>query len=80
MTEETVEPLLKASEPEIRVPTFTVRWGPRYDPEMIVDERMLDSVNRVILRLKQERGRRPPRDCKCSATNSCTTSQTTRRS
>ena len=35
LTEETVEPLLKASEEEIQALSFTVRWGPQYDPEMI---------------------------------------------
>ena len=37
LTEETVEPLLKATEQEIQVLSFTVRWGPRYDPEMILE-------------------------------------------
>jgi hypothetical protein len=30
LTEETVEPLVKATEQEIQALTFTVRWGPRY--------------------------------------------------
>jgi len=29
--------LLKATEQEIQVLSFTVRWGPRYDPEMILE-------------------------------------------
>jgi hypothetical protein len=37
LTEETVEPLLKATEQEIQAVSFTVRWGPRYDPEMILE-------------------------------------------
>ena len=37
LTEETVEPLLKASEPEIQALSFAVRWGPHYDPEMILE-------------------------------------------
>jgi hypothetical protein len=37
LTEETVEPLLKATDEEIQALSFTVRWGPRYDPEMIVE-------------------------------------------
>ena len=37
LTEETVEPLLKASEQEIQALSFEVRWGPHYDPEMIVE-------------------------------------------
>jgi len=37
LTEETVEPLLNATEQEIQVLSFTVRWGPRYDPEMILE-------------------------------------------
>jgi hypothetical protein len=36
-TEETVEPLLRATDAEIQALTFTVRWGPRYDPEMILE-------------------------------------------
>jgi hypothetical protein len=35
--EETVEPLLKASEEQIQALSFVVRWGPRYDPEMILE-------------------------------------------
>jgi hypothetical protein len=37
LMEETVEPLLKATEAEIQALSFTVRWGPRYDPEMILE-------------------------------------------
>jgi hypothetical protein len=37
LTEDTVEPLLKATDQEIQAVSFTVRWGPRYDPEMIVE-------------------------------------------
>jgi hypothetical protein len=37
MTESTVEPLLGATEKEIQALSFPVRWGPRYDPEMIVE-------------------------------------------
>ena len=37
LTEETVEPLLKATEEEIQALSFTVRWGPQYDPEMILE-------------------------------------------
>jgi hypothetical protein len=36
-TEATVEPLLNATEDEIQALSFTVRWGPRYDPEMILE-------------------------------------------
>jgi hypothetical protein len=37
LTEQTVEPLLKATEEEIQALSFKVRWGPRYDPEMILE-------------------------------------------
>ena len=37
LMEETVEPLLKATEAEIQTLSFTVRWGPEYDPEMILE-------------------------------------------
>ena len=37
LTEETVEPLLNATDQEIQTLSFTVRWGPRYDPEMILE-------------------------------------------
>jgi hypothetical protein len=37
LMEQTVEPLLNATEPEIQALSFTVRWGPRYDPEMILE-------------------------------------------
>jgi hypothetical protein len=36
-TEGTVEPLLRATEADIQALSFTVRWGPRYDPEMILE-------------------------------------------
>jgi hypothetical protein len=36
-TEDTVEPLLAATDAQIQVLSFTVRWGPRYDPEMILE-------------------------------------------
>jgi hypothetical protein len=36
-TEATVEPLLRATEEEIQALSFTVRWGPRYDPEMLLE-------------------------------------------
>ena len=36
-TEETVEPLLGFTDEEIQAVSFTVRWGPRYDPEMILE-------------------------------------------
>jgi len=37
LTEETVEPLLNATEQDIQALSFAVRWGPRYDPEMILE-------------------------------------------
>jgi hypothetical protein len=37
LTEETVEPLLNATEQEIQAVSFVVRWGPRYDPEMLLE-------------------------------------------
>jgi hypothetical protein len=37
LTEETVQPLLNATEQEIQALSFAVRWGPRYDPEMILE-------------------------------------------
>ena len=37
LTEKTVEPLLNAADEEIQALSFTVRWGPRYDPEMILE-------------------------------------------
>ena len=37
LMEQTVEPLLRANEQEIQALTFVVRWGPRYDPEMILE-------------------------------------------
>jgi hypothetical protein len=36
-TEETVEPLLKATEQDVQALSFTVRWGPQYDPEMMLE-------------------------------------------
>jgi hypothetical protein len=36
-TEATVEPLLRATEEEIQAMSFPVRWGPRYDPEMLLE-------------------------------------------
>ena len=37
LMEETVEPLLGADDQGIQALSFTVRWGPRYDPEMILE-------------------------------------------
>ena len=37
LTEDTVEPLLGATEEEIQAISFTVRWGPQYDPEMLLE-------------------------------------------
>jgi hypothetical protein len=37
LTEETVEPLLNATEKENQAVSFVVRWGPRYDPEIILE-------------------------------------------
>jgi hypothetical protein len=37
LTEDTVEPLLRATEQEIQALSFAVRWGPIYDPEMILE-------------------------------------------
>jgi hypothetical protein len=37
LMEETVEPLLNATEHDIQALSFAVRWGPRYDPEMILE-------------------------------------------
>ena len=37
LMEEAVKPLLNATEQEIQALSFTVRWGPRYDPEMILE-------------------------------------------
>ena len=36
-TEATVEPLLRATQEEIQNMSFAVRWGPQYDPEMILE-------------------------------------------
>lgn len=37
LMEETVEPLLNATDQDIQVLSFAVRWGPRYHPEMILE-------------------------------------------
>jgi hypothetical protein len=37
LTEETVEPLLNATAQDIQALSFTVRWGPRFDPEMMLE-------------------------------------------
>jgi hypothetical protein len=37
LTEATVEPLLSATEEQIQKLSFPVRWGPQYDPEMILE-------------------------------------------
>ena len=37
LTEVTVEPLLSATEEQIQALSFNVRWGPRYDPEMMLE-------------------------------------------
>ena len=37
LTEDAVEPLLNATDQEIQALSFAVRWGPRYDPEMILE-------------------------------------------
>ena len=37
LTEATVEPLLRASEEDVQELSFSVRWGPRYDPEMMME-------------------------------------------
>jgi len=36
-TESTVEPLLAMSEEDVLALSFPVRWGPTYDPEMILE-------------------------------------------
>ena len=36
-TEATVEPLLNATDEQIQALSFAVRWGPRYDPEMLLE-------------------------------------------
>ncbi len=36
-TESTVEPLIEMSEDEVLALSFPVRWGPTYDPEMILE-------------------------------------------
>ena len=37
LMEETVAPLRGATDSEIQAVSFNVRWGPRYDPEMILE-------------------------------------------
>lgn len=37
LTEETVEPLLDLQDEGIQAISFVVRWGPRYDPEMLLE-------------------------------------------
>ncbi len=37
LMEETVAPLRGATDSEIQALSFNVRWGPRYDPEMILE-------------------------------------------
>ena len=37
LMEETVAPLRDATDEEIQSLSFNVRWGPRYDPEMILE-------------------------------------------
>lgn len=37
LMEETVEPLLELSDEGIQAISFVVRWGPRYDPEMLLE-------------------------------------------
>lgn len=37
LTEDVVEPLLGLDEQGIQALSFNVRWGPRYDPEMILE-------------------------------------------
>jgi len=37
LMEETVAPLRGATDGEIQAFSFNVRWGPRYDPEMILE-------------------------------------------
>jgi hypothetical protein len=37
LTEDTVNPLLNATDEDIQALSFFVRWGPRYDPEMILE-------------------------------------------
>ena len=37
LTEATVEPLLRATEQAIQALSFTVRWGPCYDPETLLE-------------------------------------------
>ena len=36
-TEETIEPIRHATDEQIQALSFNVRWGPRYDPEMILE-------------------------------------------
>jgi hypothetical protein len=37
LMEETVEPLLHLDDEGIQALSFVVRWGPRYDPEMLLE-------------------------------------------
>lgn len=37
LTEEAVEPLRAMSEEQVQAMSFIVRWGPRYDPEMMLE-------------------------------------------
>jgi hypothetical protein len=37
LMEETVEPLLQLTDEGIQAITFVVRWGPSYDPEMLLE-------------------------------------------
>lgn len=37
LMEETVEPLLNLNDEEVQAIAFVVRWGPRYDPEMLLE-------------------------------------------
>lgn len=37
LTEETIDPLRGFTDEEVQALSFTVRWGPRYDPEMMLE-------------------------------------------
>ena len=37
LTEETVEPIWNFDDQQIQGVSFVVRWGPRYDPEMLIE-------------------------------------------
>lgn len=37
LMEETVEPLRNLTEQQVQALSFAVRWGPRYDPQMILE-------------------------------------------